>query len=813
MSEKILVVDDDAVVRLMARHHLERWGYRVSEVCNAREARKCLSKKTYALILTDIVMPGESGLDLTCYVKSAYPDTIVIFLSMKEDEDTAEAALKTGAYAFLTKPLRPNEMRLFVQNGLQRRRLEKENRQYMAHLEEKVRERTLELEQAIDKLKKSRQAVQDSEEKFRVTIEHSNDGVIMLHQGQILYANSKIAEILGAASSQELIGKDLAAILHPEDRRRVMDINARRNRGDPVPDRYELMGLHKHGNRLHLEVSVAQTEYRGLSVTLGFIRDITSQKAAREKLQESEEWLRKTMEGVQAGIMIVDQSSRTIVEANPSALEMLGASREELVGKNCQASVCPIETPGRCPVIDLGHSLKNAEAFMVTASGGEIPVLKTVVPLWIKDRAYLLESFVDISELKQTEAKLTNAYAELKSLISSISSLLIHITPQASIIKWNTHAEKFFNLKEADVAGKSLFELPIPWDLKKLKAQIQQCRMEQTANSAIELGCQGPDGKNAILGLSISPHFDDHGVFSGLILMATDITEYKNMEDQFAQARKLEAIGQLAAGIAHEINTPIQYVGDNTRFLKDTFNDFSLVLNQYRQLIPAARKVEELVGPVSELDRLLKETDLEFLKGEIPMAIEQTLQGVEQVSAIVRSMKDFSQPGVEEKVLVDVNKALSSTATISRNEWKYVADLAFDLEKDLPMVLCLPGEINQVFLNILVNAAHAIADIVDANPGSKGRITVSTRSRKDGVEVRIADTGKGIDEHSRPYIFDPFYTTKEVGKGTGQGLALAYSTVVERHGGRLTFETEPGKGSTFIIQLPIQMSEDGRSII
>ncbi len=186
------------------------------------------------------------------------------------------------------------------------------------------------------------------------------------------------------------------------------------------------------------------------------------------------------------------------------------------------------------------------------------------------------------------------------------------------------------------------------------------------------------------------------------------------------------------------------------------------------------------------------------------MAIGQTLEGVERVSKIVRAMKEFSHPGGKEKSPADLNQAIESTVTVARNEWKYVADLKLELEPELPPVPCFLGEFNQCVLNLVVNAAHAIGDVVKTIPGAKGLITVQTRRDGDQVEVRVTDTGTGIAEANRAKIFEPFFTTKDVGKGTGQGLAMIYGSMVKRHGGTVTFETEVGRGTTFIIRLPLK---------
>jgi signal transduction histidine kinase len=254
---------------------------------------------------------------------------------------------------------------------------------------------------------------------------------------------------------------------------------------------------------------------------------------------------------------------------------------------------------------------------------------------------------------------------------------------------------------------------------------------------------------------------------------------------------------------ANEINTPTQYVGDNTRFVKESFGAIVNVLKSHETLLAAAKQNAVTPELLSQQEELLAASDLDYLCEQIPSALKETLEGVERVSKIVRAMKEFSHPGGKEKTPADLNRAIESTVTVAHNEWKYVADLKTDLAADLPLVPCFLGEFNQCILNLIVNAAHAIGDVVGKNPGTKGLITVQTRRDGDHVEVRVSDTGTGIPEAARPKIFEPFFTTKDVGKGTGQGLSIIYGSIVKRHGGTVTFETETGRGTTFIIRLPI----------
>jgi two-component system NtrC family sensor kinase len=290
---------------------------------------------------------------------------------------------------------------------------------------------------------------------------------------------------------------------------------------------------------------------------------------------------------------------------------------------------------------------------------------------------------------------------------------------------------------------------------------------------------------------------------------AADTTAQKNaqkernlIEAQLRQAQKLEAVGQLAAGIAHEINTPIQYIGDNIHFIEESFAGLGELLQHYRKLAAAVQSNTLTSELLSALERSIQKTDIEYLSREIPLAVQQSLQGVGHVSHIVNAMKEFSHPDGREKVALDLNHAIETTVTVARGEWKYVAEVATDFEPALPPVPCLPGEFNQVILNLLINAAHAIGDVVRKVEGSKGTIRISTRLDGAWAEIRISDTGTGIPEAIRDRIFDPFFTTKEVGKGTGQGLAIARSVIVDKHGGTLTFESEVGRGSTFIVRLP-----------
>ena len=306
------------------------------------------------------------------------------------------------------------------------------------------------------------------------------------------------------------------------------------------------------------------------------------------------------------------------------------------------------------------------------------------------------------------------------------------------------------------------------------------------------------DGRVLTVAYACSPLVVEGGTAAAVILFR-DIKELKDAQWDAMQASRLASVGQLAAGIAHEINTPTQYIGDNLRFLQDSFQSIKKLLDG---LVPL---LDQDIPSLSSVKACFQDEDLPYLIDEIPAALAQSQEGVDQVRRIVLSMKEFSHPGTSHKVVADINRAVESTLTVCRNTWKQVATVETRFAPDLPQILCFPSELNQVFLNLIINATHAIEA---SGKGGLGVITVSTQVSGEWLEVHIQDTGTGIPAAIRDRIFDPFFTTKAVGKGTGQGLAISRDVVLNKHGGRLDFETTEGVGTTFIVRLPVLSTED-----
>ena len=424
---------------------------------------------------------------------------------------------------------------------------------------------------------------------------------------------------------------------------------------------------------------------------------------------------------------------------------------------------------------------------------------------WEIEDASLLRTMGDIivnaTERNLSQQALRESEQKYRNLIERANDG-IAIIQDGKFVFVNSRLAEMTGYPIEEATGKLFTQFIAPEEIERIADSYRRRMAGEDLPPIHETVVIGNDGKRRFVELN-SGFIIYEGRPADLVFVR-DITERKILQIRLTQAQKLEAIGQLAAGIAHEINTPTQYVGDNISFLVDAFGDLKTLIDKDLELFRSFKQGIEPDALVEEAEQARKTADLDYLLEELPKALQQSLGGVEQVAKIVRAMKDFSHPGQDEKTATDLNRAIESTITVASNEWKYVAEIDTDFDKNLPLVHCLPNEFNQVILNLITNAAHAIADAVgDGSSGEKGKITISTRREGPWAEIRISDTGTGIPDEIKPRIFDPFFTTKAVGKGTGQGLAISHNIIVDKHGGTITFETETGKGTTLIISIPI----------
>jgi two-component system NtrC family sensor kinase len=404
----------------------------------------------------------------------------------------------------------------------------------------------------------------------------------------------------------------------------------------------------------------------------------------------------------------------------------------------------------------------------------------------------------DITLWKETMAELERSEASFRLLFSAVPHAVFVCDMETfEILEVNDAATRTYGYTAEEFHAMHLYEIYPASDRMLLKQTLEALDRSKLSREA--LNHLTKDGRT--LDVEITVHQLEFHERRTMLITVLDVSERKRLELDLRHAQKLEAVGQLAAGIAHEINTPIQYVGDNLRFLSDSFREREAVLVQYERLLAGPLAGEIARGFNDQVKAVQQNADMEYLSREIPRALEQSLDGVERIATIVRAMKSFAHPGSDEKKPADLNQALSEAIIVATNELKYVADVVQDFG-ELPAVWCNLGDINQVFLNLLVNAAHAIGDVVSKS-GSRGEIRVRTRCEGGEVVVSISDTGCGIPATVQSRVFEPFFTTKEVGKGTGQGLAIARNIVVERHGGRITFEPNLPQGTTFMVSLPV----------
>jgi PAS domain S-box-containing protein len=541
-----------------------------------------------------------------------------------------------------------------------------------------------------------------------------------------------------------------------------------------------------------------------------------AQKLARlvEELAQERDLLRILMDNLPDAIYIKDSECR-FTRINAAHARLLGvADSSEAIGKT-DLDFFPREDAQRFVaternIIETGRPLIGNLDRIPDATGKPRWISNTEVP--VKDAQGRVTGIVgvarDVTELKATVQELRDREERYRELFENANDVIYTTDLEARITSLNRAGEQILGYTDEEAIQTDLWHLVVPkhWD------RVKRCHAQLLAGESgvrLEIELTAKDGRLVMMEANPRLIFKDRRPV-GVQAIGRDITGRDAAEVELRHTQKMESVGRLASGIAHEINTPIQFVGDNTRFLQESFESFQSILSKYQELRSALASGTANPELLAEVQRVEEESDCAYLMGEVPQALTQTLEGVDRVATIVRAMKEFAHPEAKEMAATDLNRALQSTLTVARNEWKYVADVETDFG-DLPLVVCIVGDLNQVFLNLLVNAAHAINEVVKGT-FEKGKIRVRTRAEGTTVLVTISDTGCGIPEANRTKVFDPFFTTKEVGRGTGQGLAISRSVVVDRHKGTLTFESELGKGTTFYVRLPLDPAESSQEI-
>jgi signal transduction histidine kinase len=398
------------------------------------------------------------------------------------------------------------------------------------------------------------------------------------------------------------------------------------------------------------------------------------------------------------------------------------------------------------------------------------------------------------------EQEVTERTRATRSIIDNVTFGILLIGHEGVVLPGATRSCK--EIFGYDIVDKPLLEVLQTRGLtaERFRQQLRAAfdRNEGAALAALPSRFQVGDKTLLVEGRAV---LGDHGEVEQVLFSISDVTEKTRLEERLQNAQKMEAVGQLAAGVAHEVNTPIQFIGDGVAFLKDALKDLAQAWTVHDELFAELRARGALTSADEERIAMTAErADVDFLFAEAPVAAQRTLRGVGRVAEIVRALRAFSHPESQVVERADVNGAIRDAVIMASGEYKHVAVLTTELG-ELPLIECNLGELNQVFLNLIINATHAVAE---RNLQGLGSITITSRGHAGGVTVQIRDNGSGIPEAVRARIFEPFFTTKPLGKGTGQGLALAHTFITVHHTGQLTFETECGVGTTFTIELPLK---------
>ncbi|PVV08211.1 MAG: hypothetical protein B6D77_12380 [gamma proteobacterium symbiont of Ctena orbiculata] len=458
------------------------------------------------------------------------------------------------------------------------------------------------------------------------------------------------------------------------------------------------------------------------------------------------------------------------------------------------------------PILDSQYQYKQMMIFIHVAGFFLISLTSVFLIHQLRSQFQTLNRTKD--ELRAKEqflSDVTNSMSEGFAVLDQKGTVRYANPESEWLLGWNTAEMEGQRFSEMVHGGKN------PDRVNTVESAIEQTLQDGLTRTGFDDVFYHKEGREVDIAYSVSPLLreDDD---AGVVVTFSDISERKradeerrSLERQLNQTHKMEAVGQLAGGIAHEINTPIQYVGDNLRFIKESQEDIESLLKVYSNLMQKASALPELEAEVAKVKETIEEIDLAYLEEETSNAIEQSITGASQVARIVLAMKEFAHPGSKQMALADMNRIISNAVAVCKNEWKYVADTELKLGESLPQVKCLGGEISQVVLNLVINAAHAIEA---AKLQQKGKISITTTFNDDYVEMSIADTGTGIPKDVQEHVFNPFFTTKDIGSGTGQGLAIAQDIVVVKHKGELFFETEEGKGTRFVMRLPLNSNPE-----
>jgi PAS domain S-box-containing protein len=789
-GSSVLVVDDSPEHLRLLGAILKRGGLVPRPVTSGRLALEAAAEDPPDLVLLDVLMPEMSGLEVCRQFKQdqRLRDVPVIFISALQGVDDKVEGFRAGGVDYVCKPFQEQEVLERIKTHLRLRRLQ------------------------VDLMSRTAPYAHHSRHSVLVV---DDDIQFLRILGEILSRdNLDVLTAQDAGQAVALLEKSLPCMIFLDVEMPGMDGLALCRR------------IRHHPRTAHVPVVLVSSRVDESDVKAGLVAgaadyikkpfdmdEVRTRVRMQIRLHEAmidQQRINKYLEVISAAAsdaIIGIGHDDAIWHWNHAAERIFGYTCDEVIGRDLHALIAPSRSQGAdgkasSPFRASAETAALTKSIELTAtrkSGEEFPIELSLAPAEIDGQPCAVGIVRDITERKQVEDELRSAKAFLDSVINAIADpIFVKDENRRFVLVNNALCAMVGRPREGlmgedgdDMFPKEQVAVFREKDAKVLETGEENVNEEFLSNLS--------SGEVRTIVTRKARYIDATGK-RFLVGVIRDITDHTRLEIELGHARKLEAVGQLASGIAHEINTPTQYVGDGVHFLREAFAGYQRLVGQYRRAVEALVTAGGQETLVSEIRATEEDVDLSYLEANVPGSFESCQDGVSRISTIVRAMKEFAHPDQREMAPADLNKALQTTLAIAKNEYKYVSEVTTEFG-DLPPVICHVGDLNQVFLNLIVNAAHAIGDVVGKS-GGKGTIRIRTCSEGDVVRIDIADTGSGIPEAIRHRIFDPFFTTKGVGKGSGQGLAIARSIVATKHRGSLTFESEVGKGTTFTIRLP-----------
>lgn len=850
---KILLAEDSPAMMMMTSEIIEKSGHQVIRACNGEEALNLYFSETPDLILLDIEMPKLDGFQVTEKIRSIDKAdnkwVPIIFLTSLSSDEYLSRAIDAGGDDYLVKPINPNVLNAKL-HAMQR----------IYNMQNKLISVSNNLKQENQKnkdisnvlIQKAKQQQLIAELSFLALSESS----ISKLMNMIVIEISKIIEVDICAISK--LTKDqkeltLVSAIGLEDK--LTDYAPIANNADTLEGHTLLLkdGLivkdvhndkrfpssgYYHNKNIISSICVtinkrkepwgvlslystkqhkfSTEEFAFIQVIANYLSEAVQRKTTEENLKSSKQHFSLIMDHIKEMLWLCTADGMNMLYVSPAYETITGYTVDEFY-KDPNIWLNSIHPEDRDLVIkSFANSGIKGKTFTTTfriirKDGEERTVCDTGFPIFDEDGnlSQIAGTVVDITEQKKSEERLARLKILYEHILYAAGEGIYGLDKNGNIMFINPAATNMLGFESYELIGKSHHDLIHHTKADGSIYKVEDCpiykaiydaKIHQTHDEVF----WRKDKTSFPVEFVSTPILDINNSIVGAVVVFRDISIRKQMAAELHMAQKLESVGQLAAGIAHEINTPAQYVGDNIHFLNEGFQDIITVLNKYSELRNANVNESTYTNNVNQIEEIIEKIDLNYLLEEMPLALTQSQEGIQNISNIVKAMKEFSHPGSDGKDLVDLNHIIENTVTVTRNEWKYVAKVELDLDENLPAVPCYAQNLGQVFMNLIVNAAHAIADVIDIDKNELGTISISTIKIDDEIEIKIRDTGKGIPEKIKNKIFDPFFTTKGVGKGTGQGLAIARSAITDKHNGAINCISETGKGSTFFIRLPLE---------